>query len=85
MSLVMDTTSAPRGIGLQSQLVYGALFPFFAASEGVRRRFARDDDPAPRAWLSEVRSNTAIAASYALMAVSMLQSSGRAKRPVRPS
>ncbi len=91
MSLAIDNGSTQRGQGLGHALVYGALFPIFAATEGLHRLRARSaddeiDTPASdKAWLAEARSGAKIAASYVLMARSMLQTSERRPRPVRPS
>jgi hypothetical protein len=79
--------------GVQSRLVYLALFPLFLVTEGGRRlsghlRHDEDDDETPPvrgAWFADVRRQTSIATSYALMARSMLQSSERRRRPERLS
>lgn len=91
MSLAIDHGSSGRGAGLAHALVFGALFPVFMATEGLHRLGARasEDGEAPahneKPWLAEARSGATIAASYVLMARSMLQTSGRRPRPVRPS
>jgi hypothetical protein len=78
--------------GVQSRLVFMALFPLFLVSEGGRRlsghlRHDEDDEAPPirGAWLADVRRQTSIATSYAMMARSMLQSSERRRRPERLS
>ena len=90
MSLAIHDESSRGGMGVGHALVYGALFPIFAATEGLHRLHARSahgDVPAPSevSWLAEARSGALIAASYVLMARSMLQTSERRPRPVRPS
>jgi len=94
MSLAIhgNTTQSEPGLGVGHALVYGALFPIFLASEGLRRvraRAADDERNEPSAgqtaWLAEARSGAKIATSYVLMARSMLQTSERRPRPVRPS
>ena len=91
MSLAIHGGSSRGGMGVGHALVYGALFPIFAATEGLHRLHARTaqdgETPAPSegSWLAEARSGALIAASYVLMARSMLQTSERRPRPVRPS
>jgi hypothetical protein len=76
---------------LEWRLIYALLLPLFAVSEGVARLFARlghdESEPArPRGpWGADARSQASIAASFVLMAKSMLQSSERRNRPERLS
>lgn len=76
---------------LEWRLIYALLLPLFVISEGCARLYARiaDDasEPARRrgAWGADARSQASIATSCAMMAKSMLQSSGRRTRPERLS
>jgi hypothetical protein len=92
MSSVFHTDIPARKDGVQSHLFFGAMYPLFIAAEGLTRMIARmasGDDGAERlqqrSLFAEARANASIATSYALMARTMLQSSGRKTRTERLS
>jgi hypothetical protein len=67
-----------REPGIQSYLLFGAIYPFSVAAESFSRLFGRvsDSDEPPRAAqrsvFAEARTNASIASSYLLMARAML-------------
>ncbi len=78
MSMSANANFPTREPGIQSYLLFGAVFPFSVAAEGFSRFFGRaaDDDEAPRAaqrsLFAQARTNASIATSYLLMARAML-------------
>jgi len=80
-----------RAERLQWWLVFAVLLPLCVIGEGASWIFAHlahhDADAVTLrgSWRTEAFSQASIATSYALMAISMLQSSGRRPRPGRPS
>jgi len=91
MSSIFHTDAAPRSDGIQSHLFFGAIYPLCIAAEGLNRMIARlaagEEEPesAPRSLFAQARANAAIATSYAMMARTMLQSTGRKNRSERLS
>ena len=91
MSSIFHTDVSSRDDGVASHLFFGAIYPLCIAAEGLTRMLARlatnDDalEDTHRSLLAQARANASIATSYALMARTMLQSSGRKNRPERLS
>ncbi len=91
MSSIFHTDVSSRDDGVGSHLFFGAIYPLCIAAEGLSRvvaRLAASDeapDTTPRPLLAQARANASIATSYAMMARTMLQSSGRKNRPERLS
>jgi len=91
MPMTVKAHHEPRGVSVQSWLVFALMLPLCAIGEGASSllsRFARRGagGGAPRgSWRAEAYSHASLATSYALMAISMLQSSERRNRPERPS
>ena len=92
MATALSVGQSAKPEDVQTRLVYLALFPFFLVSEGGRRlgghlRSDEDEEAPPirGAWFADVKRQTSIATSYAMMARSMLQLSERRRRPERLS
>jgi hypothetical protein len=91
MSSTFHSAAVGRDNGMQSHLFFGAVYPFFLAAEGVSRILARYTTPQEgaekdrRPLFAQARVNASIATSYALMARTMLHSSGRENRRERLS
>jgi len=79
MPMTVKAHHEPRGVSVQSWLVFALMLPLCAIGEGASSLLSRGS------WRAEAYSQASIATSYALMAISMLQSSERRNRPERPS
>lgn len=90
MNAALRAMHSARSVDWQWMLAYGALLPLSMASEGAKQIYYRvfvgaDGARPPRgAWSAQARSQASIAATYVLMAKSMLRSSERRTRPERP-
>lgn len=91
MKLVYHPVAAIGQEELPWRVFYGVLLVLMMIFGGLKALFtlffARTDEvrPASRSWLAEARSQATIATSYALMAKTTLQSSGREYRQERRS
>jgi hypothetical protein len=91
MQLAAHPINATRQEALQWRVFYGVLLPLFVVGEGIQRAWSKftvdEDEPhqSHGAWFSDARSHASVATSSALMARSMLKSSGRRNRPERLS
>ncbi len=89
MQIALNTSPAHRHEGVDGRMIYCALLPLFVLAEGGRRLVAglrhEDENPTRGALLAEAQSQASVAASYALMARSMLHSSERRHCPERLS
>jgi hypothetical protein len=91
MKLAIHPIAARSQEGLAWRMFYGFLLVLLVIFGGLKalstRLFAETEEARPTSdsWLAEARSQASIATSYALMAKSMLQSSGRDNRQERRS
>jgi hypothetical protein len=91
MKLVIHPVASISQEDLPWRVFYGVLLVLMLIFGGLKalstRLFAESEEarPSSRSWLAEARSQATIATSYALMAKSTLQSSGRENRQERRS
>jgi hypothetical protein len=91
MKLAIHPVAAFSQEDLRWRMFYGILLVLMVIFGGLKalstRLFAETEEvrPTSHSWLAEARSQASIATSYALMAKSTLQSSGRDNRQERRS
>jgi hypothetical protein len=91
MKLAIHPVAARSAEDLLWRLLYGVLLVLMVIFSGLKALSTRlvaettEVQPSSRTWLAEARSQASIATSYALMAKSTLQSSGRDNRQERRS
>ena len=85
------TAAAERHNGVQGKMTYGVIYPLCVVAHGLSRLLSKmtheeaETESSRRSLFAEARTDASIATSYALMAWTMLQPSGRHHRPERQS
>ena len=91
MNSALLAASPARRDSVQVRMTYGLIYPLCLVAQGFSRLLARlpsedpEARPSPRSLFDDARADASIATSYALMAWTMLHSSGRDSRPERLS